>query len=82
MREGFTHVLGSVAVGKVGALAPSIEAARLCRTHKDWRHVLELCQGIGHIDRGCGEEKQLSKNAVSRLVDGQSDDFKRGGTGI
>jgi len=81
VREGFTHLVGSVAVGK-WALAPSIEAARLCRTDKDWRHVLELCQGIWHMDRGCGEEKQLSKNAVSRLVDGQSDDFKRGGTGI
>src|SRR2546425_1034685 len=42
-RDGFTQLLGRVALGEVG-LVLSIEVARLSRTDKDWCHLLELCQ--------------------------------------
>jgi len=42
VRNGFTQLLGSVALGEVGMVL-SIEVARLSRTDKDWCHLLELC---------------------------------------
>src|SRR5215831_13416803 len=48
VRAGFTQLLGSVALGKVGMVL-SIEVARLSRTDKDWCHLLELCQVFGTL---------------------------------
>jgi DNA invertase Pin-like site-specific DNA recombinase len=48
VREGFTQLLGSVALGEVGMVL-SIEVARLSRTDKDWCHLLELCQVFGTL---------------------------------
>ena len=48
VREGFTQLLGSVALGGVGMVL-SIEVARLSRTDKDWCHLLELCQVFGTL---------------------------------
>jgi len=48
VREGFTQLLGSVALGEVGIVL-SIEVARLSRTDKDWCHLLELCQVFGTL---------------------------------
>jgi DNA invertase Pin-like site-specific DNA recombinase len=48
VRTGFTQLLGSVALGKVGMVL-SIEVARLSRTDKDWCHLLELCQVFGTL---------------------------------
>jgi len=48
VREGFTQLLGSVALGDVGMVL-SIEVARLSRTDKDWCHLLELCQVFGTL---------------------------------
>jgi len=48
VRNGFTQLLGSVALGEVGMVL-SIEAARLSRTDKDWCHLLELCQVFGTL---------------------------------
>src|SRR5437899_11025916 len=47
-RDGFTQLLGRVALGEVG-LVLSIEVARLSRTDKDWCHLLELCQVFGTL---------------------------------
>lgn len=48
VRDGFTQLLGSVALGGVGMVL-SIEVARLSRTDKDWCHLLELCQVFGTL---------------------------------
>jgi DNA invertase Pin-like site-specific DNA recombinase len=48
VREGFTQLLGAVALGAVGMVL-SIEVARLSRTDKDWCHLLELCQVFGTL---------------------------------
>jgi DNA invertase Pin-like site-specific DNA recombinase len=48
VRNGFTQLLGSVALGEVGMVL-SIEVARLSRTDKDWCHLLELCQVFGTL---------------------------------
>src|SRR5207247_1604918 len=48
VREGFTQLLGSVALGEVG-LVLSIEVARLSRTDKDWCQLLELCEVFGTL---------------------------------
>ena len=48
VREGFTQLLGSVALGEVGMVL-SIEVARLSRTDKDWCHLLERCQVFGTL---------------------------------
>src|SRR2546426_6359493 len=48
VRDGFTQLLGRVALGEVG-LVLSIEVARLSRTDKDWCHLLELCQVFGTL---------------------------------
>jgi DNA invertase Pin-like site-specific DNA recombinase len=48
VREGFTQLLGSVALGEVGMVLSS-EVARLSRTDKDWCHLLELCQVFGTL---------------------------------
>ena len=48
VREGFTQLLGSVALGDVGMVL-SVEVARLSRTDKDWCHLLELCQVFGTL---------------------------------
>ena len=48
VRNGFTQLLGSVALGEVGMVL-SIEVARLSRTDKDWSHLLELCQVFGTL---------------------------------
>lgn len=42
-REGFKHLLASIALGEVGIVL-SRELSRLSRTDKDWCHLLELCQ--------------------------------------
>ena len=42
-REGFKHVLASVALGEVGMVL-SRELSRLSRTDKDWCQLMELCQ--------------------------------------
>jgi DNA invertase Pin-like site-specific DNA recombinase len=47
-REGFTQLLGSVALGQVGMIL-SIEASRLSRTDRDWCHLMELCQAFGTL---------------------------------
>jgi DNA invertase Pin-like site-specific DNA recombinase len=48
VRDGFTQLLGRVALGEVGVVL-SIEVARLSRTDKDWCHLLELCQVFGTL---------------------------------
>src|SRR5437867_3856377 len=48
VRDGFTQLLGRVALGEVGMVL-SIEVARLSRTDKDWCHLLELCQVFGTL---------------------------------
>ena len=48
VRDGFTQLLGSVALGGVGMVL-SIEVARLSRTDRDWCHLLELCQVFGTL---------------------------------
>jgi hypothetical protein len=79
VREGFTHVVGSVAVGK-WVLAPSIEAARLCRTDKDRAPRVGIVPS--YLAHGSRMRRRKAVVENWRLVDGQSDDFKRGGTGI
>jgi DNA invertase Pin-like site-specific DNA recombinase len=47
-REGFEHVLSSVALGEVGIVG-SWEVSRLSRTDKDWCRLLEVCQIFGTL---------------------------------
>ena len=42
-REGFEHLLTSVAMGEVGIVF-SRELSRLLRTDKDWCRLMEMCQ--------------------------------------
>src|SRR2546425_8768105 len=48
VRNGFTQLLGAVALGEVGMVL-SIDVTRLSRTDKDWCHLLELCQVFGTL---------------------------------
>src|SRR5438046_9687136 len=48
VRNGFTQLLGSVALGEVGMVL-SIEVARLSRTHKDRCHLSQFCQELGTL---------------------------------
>jgi hypothetical protein len=82
VREGYTHVLGSVAVGKVGHWHRASKRRAFAEAIKIGATCWNCAKVSGTWIADAAEEKQLSKNAVSRLVDGQSDDFKRGGTGI
>ena len=42
-REGFNHLIASVALGEVGIVF-SREVSRLLRTNKDWCQLVEVCQ--------------------------------------
>jgi excisionase family DNA binding protein len=41
-RPGFEHLVAEVCTGQVGAVL-CIEASRLARNGRDWRHLIELC---------------------------------------
>jgi DNA invertase Pin-like site-specific DNA recombinase len=47
-REGFDHLVSSVAVGQIGIIL-SREVSRLSRTDKDWCRLLEVCQVFGTL---------------------------------
>src|SRR5947199_1878310 len=41
-RPGFEHLVAEVCTGQVGAVL-CVEASRLARNGRDWRHLIELC---------------------------------------
>ena len=77
VREGFTQLLGSVALGEVGMVL-SIEVARLSRTDKDWCHLLELCQVFGTLIADADHIYDLATYGRSTGL-GHQGDIERGG---
>ena len=47
-RPGFQRVVADVCTGEVGAIF-CIEASRLARNGRDWRHLIELCGMVGAV---------------------------------
>src|SRR2546425_1771510 len=47
-RPGFQRLVGEVCTGEVGAVF-CIEASRLARNGRDWRHRIELCGMVGAV---------------------------------
>jgi DNA invertase Pin-like site-specific DNA recombinase len=47
-RPGFQRLVAEVCAGGVGAVF-SIEASRLARNGRDWRHLIELCGMAGAV---------------------------------
>ena len=42
MRDGFTHMVADVGLGRVG-IVMGLEVSRLARNSRDWQHLLEIC---------------------------------------